>query len=102
MAHLHTSWLDPHKIRKVTVVGSRKMAVIDDVAASEKVRLYDKGVDIGEAGLWFILIGQGAFAAGFYLSVKPMVEAQLAALKDKVKSATSEKKPEDAGDGGDS
>ena len=50
MAHLHTSWLDPHKIRKVTVVGSRKMAVIDDVAASEKVRLYDKGVDIAEAG----------------------------------------------------
>ncbi|MBO6576702.1 MAG: Gfo/Idh/MocA family oxidoreductase [Rhodothermales bacterium] len=50
MAHLHTSWLDPHKTRKVTVVGSRKMAVIDDVATSEKVRLYDKGVDIAEAG----------------------------------------------------
>ncbi|MFT5142523.1 MAG: putative dehydrogenase [Thalassolituus oleivorans] len=50
MAHLHTSWLDPHKIRKVTVVGSRKMAVIDDVEASEKVRLYDKGVDIATAG----------------------------------------------------
>ncbi|NNE69755.1 MAG: Gfo/Idh/MocA family oxidoreductase [Rhodothermales bacterium] len=50
MANLHTSWLDPHKIRKVTVVGSRKMAVIDDVAASEKVRLYDKGVDVSRAG----------------------------------------------------
>jgi predicted dehydrogenase len=49
MANLHTSWLDPHKIRKVTVVGSRKMAVIDDVAASEKVRLYDKGVDVSKA-----------------------------------------------------
>ena len=46
LAHLHTSWLDPHKIRKVTVVGSRKMAVIDDVASTEKVRLYDKGVDV--------------------------------------------------------
>lgn len=44
LAHLHTSWLDPHKIRKVTVVGSRKMAVIDDGAGAEKVRLYDKGV----------------------------------------------------------
>lgn len=44
LAHLHTSWLDPHKIRKVTVVGSRKMAVIDDGAGPEKVRLYDKGV----------------------------------------------------------
>jgi predicted dehydrogenase len=46
LAHLHTSWLDPHKIRKVTVVGSRQMAVIDDVASNEKVRLYDKGVDV--------------------------------------------------------
>ncbi len=46
LAHLHTSWLDPHKIRKVTVVGSKKMAVIDDGAPNEKVRLYDKGVTI--------------------------------------------------------
>lgn len=46
LAHLHTSWLDPHKVRKVTVVGSRQMAVIDDVEPSEKVRLYDKGVDV--------------------------------------------------------
>ncbi len=46
LAHLHTSWLDPHKVRKVTVVGSEKMAVIDDVATTEKVRIYDKGVDV--------------------------------------------------------
>ena len=46
LAHLHTSWLDPHKIRKVTVVGSKKMAVIDDMQSTEKVRLYDKGVDL--------------------------------------------------------
>lgn len=46
IAHLHTSWLDPHKIRKVTVVGSRRMAVIDDMETVEKVRLYDKGVEI--------------------------------------------------------
>ena len=51
LAHLHTSWLDPHKTRKITIVGSKKMAVIDDVEANEKVRLYDKGVAIqpGEA-----------------------------------------------------
>ncbi|TDI73666.1 MAG: Gfo/Idh/MocA family oxidoreductase [Bacteroidetes bacterium] len=46
LAHLHTSWLDPHKVRKVTIVGSKRMAVIDDVAGTEKVRIYDKGVDI--------------------------------------------------------
>lgn len=44
MAHVHLSWLDPHKERKLTVVGSRKMAVFDDVA-SEKLRIYDKGYE---------------------------------------------------------
>jgi predicted dehydrogenase len=46
IAHIHTSWLDPHKIRKVTLVGSRMMAVIDDMEDTEKVRLFDKGVDV--------------------------------------------------------
>ena len=45
IAHLHVSWLDPHKIRKVTVVGDKKMAVLDDMQATEKLRIYDKGVD---------------------------------------------------------
>jgi predicted dehydrogenase len=45
LAHCHVSWLDPHKIRKFTVVGSRKMAVFDDMESSEKIRIYDKGVD---------------------------------------------------------
>jgi predicted dehydrogenase len=44
MGHGHVSWLDPHKIRKLTIVGSKKMAVFDDVDSTEKVRLYDKGV----------------------------------------------------------
>src|SRR4030095_13381596 len=45
MAHVHVSWLDPHKLRKFTVVGSQKMVVFDDMEASEKLRIYDKGVD---------------------------------------------------------
>ena len=45
MAHIHVSWLDPHKERKITVVGSKKMVVFDDTQASEKIRLYDKGAD---------------------------------------------------------
>jgi predicted dehydrogenase len=47
LAHVHVSWLDPHKLRKFTVVGSGKMAVFDDMEASEKIRIYDKGVDRG-------------------------------------------------------
>lgn len=45
LSHIHASWLDPHKIRKLTVVGSKKMAVLDDMEGSEKIRLYDKGFD---------------------------------------------------------
>lgn len=44
ISHIHASWLDPHKIRQLTVVGSKKMAVFDDMA-SEKLKIYDKGVD---------------------------------------------------------
>ena len=47
LAHVHVSWLDPHKLRKFTVVGSQKMVVFDDMEASEKIKIYDKGVDRG-------------------------------------------------------
>jgi predicted dehydrogenase len=45
MAQIHVSWLDPHKIRQLTVVGQKKMAVFSDTEATEKVVLFDKGVD---------------------------------------------------------
>jgi predicted dehydrogenase len=44
VAHVHVSWLDPCKVRRVTVVGSRKMAVYDDLADQERLRIYDKGI----------------------------------------------------------
>lgn len=43
-AHMHLSWLDPCKVRRLTIVGSKKMAVYDDVEPLEKIRIYDKGV----------------------------------------------------------
>jgi predicted dehydrogenase len=42
---IHVSWLDPAKVRRITVVGDRKMAVYNDVSVAEKIRIYDKGVD---------------------------------------------------------
>jgi predicted dehydrogenase len=45
MAHLHVSWLDPCKTRRITVVGSKKMVVYDDVEPLEKIKIYDKGVE---------------------------------------------------------
>jgi predicted dehydrogenase len=49
VAHAQLSWLDPHKERKLTVVGSKQMAVFDDMAPREKLRIYDKGIDRKEA-----------------------------------------------------
>ena len=44
-AHLHLSWLDPHKERRFTVVGSKRMATFDDMDLERKVTVYDKGFD---------------------------------------------------------
>ena len=45
VAHLHLSWLDPHKERRLTVVGARRMATFDDMLLEGKLAIYDKGFD---------------------------------------------------------
>ena len=47
-AYVHVSWLTPQKVRQVTVVGERKMAVYDDLSDNERIRVYDIGVDVLE------------------------------------------------------
>jgi predicted dehydrogenase len=44
IANIHVSWLDPQKVRKMIIVGSRKMVVYDDIA-DNKIAIYDKGID---------------------------------------------------------
>ena len=44
MAHIHVSWLDPQKVRRMTIVGSKKMVVYDDLAEN-KIAIYDKGIE---------------------------------------------------------
>jgi len=51
IGHLHLSWLDPHKVRRLTVVGERKMAVFDDMEPREKVRVFDSAVEAPN-GTW--------------------------------------------------
>ena len=50
IGHLHLSWLDPHKMRKMTVVGSTKMAVFDDMEPDRKITVYDKGPVVHSTG----------------------------------------------------
>lgn len=45
IALIHVSWLDPCKIRRMTVVGTRKMLVYDDVEVNEKIKIFDKGIE---------------------------------------------------------
>lgn len=45
-AHVHVSWVDPCKVRRVTVVGSQKMVVYNDIESNEKLKIYDKGFEV--------------------------------------------------------
>lgn len=58
-AQVHLSWLDPCKVRRVTVVGSRKMAVYDDLVEDERIKVFDKGVAVDD-----VHHGAGAADAG--------------------------------------
>ena len=46
LAHIQVSWLSPSKIRRFTVVGDQQMAVYDDVEATEKIRIFNRGIDV--------------------------------------------------------
>ena len=59
IAFLHNSWLDPKKIRKFTIVGTRKMLIYDDIKAQEKIKIYDKGL---EAPLYYDTFAEFHFA----------------------------------------
>jgi predicted dehydrogenase len=48
LGHIHVNWLAPVKIRKTLISGSKKMIIYDDMEPSEKVKIYDKGIDITE------------------------------------------------------
>jgi predicted dehydrogenase len=50
MGIIHVSWLDPHKKREMTVVGSKKMAIYNDLEPLEKIKIYDNGVEYQNAG----------------------------------------------------
>lgn len=46
IAHVHVNWLSPVKVRRTLIGGSRKMVVYDDVEPTDKVRVYDAGIDL--------------------------------------------------------
>ena len=59
-AHLHLSWLDPHKMRKLTVVGSDRMATLDDMVMERKLTIWDKGFDASSESFGQFVTRSGA------------------------------------------
>ena len=62
IGHVHANWLAPVKVRRTLIGGSTKMIVYDDLEASEKVKVYDKGLKLGEEGdaRYQVLVGYRA------------------------------------------
>ena len=71
-AHLHLSWLDPHKERRFTVVGSRRMATFDDMALEGKVTVYDKGFDEDVRGYGEYITRSGDIFSPRIANVEPL------------------------------
>jgi predicted dehydrogenase len=71
-AHMHLSWLDPHKERRVTVVGSRRMAVFNDMSPEGKLTIYDKGFDPDEASVGDYVPRSGAITSPAIESKEPL------------------------------
>jgi predicted dehydrogenase len=92
MAHVQMSWLDPHKERRLTVVGSQKMVVFDDMQAREKLKIYDKGVDRPPAYVSYgesLAIREGDIA----IPRVPAVEPLKAELSHFARVATGQEAP---------
>ena len=71
IAFVHTSWLDPNKVRRTTIVGSKKMLVYDDTEPQEKIKIYDKGVD---APPYYDTFGEFAFSYRYGDIHSPRIE----------------------------
>jgi len=71
-AHLHLSWLDPHKERRFTVVGSQRMATFDDMVTEGKVTVYDKGFDEDARGYGEYITRAGGSFSPAISNVEPL------------------------------
>jgi predicted dehydrogenase len=98
LAHVQLSWLDPHKERRITVVGSKQMAVFDDMEAREKLRVYDKGVSRPDYASYgeSIQIRDGDISIPRLSNAEPLVQELVHFLKVARREVAARS---DAGDG---
>ena len=84
-AHLHLSWLDPHKERRFTVVGEGRMATFDDMALEGKITVYDKGFDQASSSYGEYITRSGDIWSPRLSNVEPLrteIEHFVSSLRD--------------------
>lgn len=93
-ANSHLSWLDPHKTRKLTIVGDKKMVVFDDMEPRNKLTIFDKGVEWTEKGGISVRYGD------IYLPSIPLYEPLRAACEHFIDCVENGKEPKSDGKSG--
>jgi predicted dehydrogenase len=71
-AHLHLSWLDPHKVRRLTVVGSERMATLDDMALERKLTIWDNSFDSLANGYGEYITRSAAARSPMVVNIEPL------------------------------
>lgn len=96
IAHFHVNWLSPVKVRKILIGGSKKMIVYDDMDPSEKVKVYNKGVDVQSEEMIHNVLVQYRMG-DMYAPQLDQTEALTLMCKDFIDSILGDKKPESDG-----
>lgn len=99
IGHLHLSWLDPHKVRRLTVVGERKMAIFDDMEPREKVRVFDSAVEAPN-GTWVYGENLSLRTGDIFLPSFPATEPLAVELAHFVDCVRHGRQPRTGGDEG--
>jgi predicted dehydrogenase len=99
MAHLHVSWLDPHKRRSLTVVGTRKMLTFDDTLPDEKLKIHDRAPTT-RPGHATYAEGVAVRAGDVYVPALPRVEPLLAEVAHFIACASGGLRPRSDGQQG--
>lgn len=93
IAHFHVNWLSPVKVRKILIGGSKKMIVYDDMEPSEKVKVYNKGVDVQSEEMVHNVLVQYRMG-DMYSPQLDQTEALTLMCEDFIESIISERKPQ--------
>ena len=100
IAHVHVNWLAPVKVRRTLLGGSRRMIVFDDLEASEKIKVYDRGISVNPSpeNVYQMLVGYRA--GDMWAPQIPLAEALQTGARHFIECIDQQKKPTTDGQAG--